>query len=206
MHRLLWLSFPGIRVVNSGHKWPIVGSWKRLGQPTARFWACCGCTVLPRRCTASESGVGDGGYAAVRCISTDQRVKARSCMQCYNVSVSAPPPFDQRRLHDKDVLALSLQQQSFYLLNRRLGTERRRPRPAKFSLCISRFLGTSILQRLLILLDFTSSRTYPLHRPHLCYALSTGALLISDAPLYLSVNYCGLRAVFDHVPIRSLGP
>ena len=132
-----------------------------------------------------------------------QGAQLHAMLQC---QCQCPPPFDQRRLHDKDVLALSLQQQSFYLLNRRLGTERRRPRPAKFSLCISRFLGASILQRLLILLDFTSSRTYPLHRPHLCYALSTGALLISDAPLYLSVNYCGLRAVFDHVPIRSLGP
>jgi hypothetical protein len=38
--------FPGIRVVNRGYKWPIVGSWKRLGHPTVRFWACCGCTVL----------------------------------------------------------------------------------------------------------------------------------------------------------------
>jgi hypothetical protein len=75
-----------------------------------------------RRCTASESGVGDGGYAAVRCISTDQRVKGRSCMQCCNVSVSASPHSNQRWLHDKDVLPLSLQQQSFYLLNRCLGT------------------------------------------------------------------------------------
>ena len=141
-------------------------------------------------------------YAVFRPTSESRRAVACNAA----MSVSGPPPFDQRWLHDKDVLALSLQQQSFYLLNRRLGTERRRPRPAKFSLCISRFLGASILQRLLILLDFTSSRTYPLHRPHLCYALSTGALLIPDAPLYLSVNYCGLRAVFDHVPIRSLGP
>ena len=42
-------------------------------------------------------------------------------MQCCNVTVSAPP-FDQRWFHDRDVLPLSSQQQSFYLLNRCLGT------------------------------------------------------------------------------------
>ncbi len=92
-------------------------------------------------------------------------------MKCRNVTVSVPP-FDQRWLHDKDVLPLSLQQSSSHSLNRCFGTEETEAETGKVFPLHQQVSRPFILQHVLILLECTSSRNYPLHCPHLCCALS----------------------------------